>query len=494
MALIPGLTPITSPTTGTGLIPLGAKPVNPASNITPPSNTLPANQTAPTGYQAGQLTSLLKTQGKTADDSTLNSLWSQYGNGGTYANDTAHNSVIYGKMNSGSTGSTPPTNPNGLSNAQVSQGYSTQTGAFNPVTGQAWNTSTNPNPNIPPVIPPVPTGGTTGTQQYTANNGLYGQLITGLANTQPNAGQQTAITGLNQLGSTPSPAVQQAQNDLVNWKDQYGKQTANIAGTPGDLSLANGEQGVLQNKYLTGLDARNVAVQNALSQQGQQINAYSAAGTQGGNQQGLLQQALNQAATLSAPTTGIAYGTQTYNPVTGQYDTSGGSPFLAGQVQGENALGSQYAQNNSAYNQATAVKNQVVGFLNNTPINPSDFTDVNSIIGLLSGKVSDPKYQQLSSQLNEYLQTITPIMGVGGNATDLKTSLAQGMLNGHMTAQAIVDQLNTLEQTAKTKLDQQAFGGGTKLGTNSGTYTGGASGQSIPNGNGGTMFGSFFGK
>lgn len=58
-------------------------------------------------YQAGQLTTLLQSQGKTADDATLKSLWSQYGSGGTYTNDKAHNAVIYDAMTGGGATTTP---------------------------------------------------------------------------------------------------------------------------------------------------------------------------------------------------------------------------------------------------------------------------------------------------------------------------------------------------------------------------------------------------
>lgn len=54
--------------------------------------------TASSGYQAGQLTTLLQSQGKTADSATLQNLWTQYGDGTPYNNDTAHNSIIYSKL------------------------------------------------------------------------------------------------------------------------------------------------------------------------------------------------------------------------------------------------------------------------------------------------------------------------------------------------------------------------------------------------------------
>lgn len=66
------------------------------------------------GYQAGQLTQLLQSQGKSADDATLKSLWSQYGNGGAYNNDTAHNSLIYKAMGGQSSSSSGASSGGGI--------------------------------------------------------------------------------------------------------------------------------------------------------------------------------------------------------------------------------------------------------------------------------------------------------------------------------------------------------------------------------------------
>lgn len=82
-----------------------------ASKISSPILGTPSSQTG--AYQAGQLTKLLQSQGKTADDATLQGLWKQYGTGGTYANDMAHNSAIYNAMQGNST-STSQSDPNNL--------------------------------------------------------------------------------------------------------------------------------------------------------------------------------------------------------------------------------------------------------------------------------------------------------------------------------------------------------------------------------------------
>ena len=75
---------------------------NPSTGISTPigansSGSSPVT-TASSGYKAGQLTTLLQSQGKTADNATLQSLWQQYGDGTPYNNDTAHNSIIYSKL------------------------------------------------------------------------------------------------------------------------------------------------------------------------------------------------------------------------------------------------------------------------------------------------------------------------------------------------------------------------------------------------------------
>ncbi len=268
-------------------------------------------------------------------------------------------------------------------------------------------------------------------------------------NTQPDMSRGGITQGLIGYAQGTDPYYKEMQDirkkiSDIGVEEQRREGAINSEGIP--LWSSQGRNSILRSAA--------VGQQNALTGQ---LNALQAARGQGESAQA-------SAAGLAQPVTGIPLGTgsMTYDK-NGQPVMNSGSPFQAGQVSGEQALGQQYAQNVSANNQAVAVKNQIVNFLNTTPINPSDFTDLNSVVGLLSGKVSDPKYQQLASQLNEYLQTITPILGVGGDSTDYKAGLAQSMLNARMSPEAIVQQLNTLSQTAATKLEQQKLGGGTQL-------------------------------
>ena len=287
-----------------------------------------------------------------------------------------------------------------------------------------------PTPNNP--TPPAPT--------YSAQDtGLYGNMIADLANRSTETGDAY---------NKSMDAYNKTAQDILDFNKQKAQQTSDINQSGTWTSRALGEQGQA--------NIQNAATEAALSGKLQaQSNVITGANTQ----QGLLQSALQNAIGYAQPQLG-AVGTQTYyNPITGQTSNGGtNTPFSGGIAQGNVALGQQYAQNISANNQAKTVKNQIVNDLNATPLNPSDFTDINSFIQLLSGKVSNPKYQILSNQLAEYVNTLTPILGVGGDNTNLKTQIAQGMINGQASGQSIVDVLNGIERLADAKLQSQAGG------------------------------------
>lgn len=407
-------------------------PSTPVKSITTPTGTTTTFHAPTNTYQP--LLDYQKTNGGDTSMTGLKSLASQYGISG-YTGTDQQNQQLAGLLKSpqSSTGTT-----SGLMNSTSSPSSSGYTSSNAVVPGNA-DGSTNLQ-GLTGQAPAVP--------QYTANPGLYGQFTTGLANMsqQPSANyteQQNQANAINQ--------------EIENAKAQMAQQTHDINTSGTWTSRALGEQGQANIQNASTLAALGSQYQGA-------TNQLSAANTAQANQQN----ALGTAAGLAAPITGVGYGTQVYNPTTGTF-TSGGSAFQGGQVAGDTALGTQYAQNASAFKQASGVKNNIISFLNTTPLNPSDFTDVNSVIALLSGKTSDPKYAQLSSQINEYLQTLAPILGVGGGDTNYKTELAQGMLNGGMTPQAIAAQLSTIENTAQTKLQIQSTGSGT--GNNSSTST-----------------------
>lgn len=139
--------------------------------------------------------------------------------------------------------------------------------------------------------------------QYTPNNGLYGELITGLANKY------------SQPSQSYLDAQKQAQDILAQKAElekNFAEQSYNVKTGSGDLSLAGGLQGQL--------NALAAAKSGALaSQYAGATNLLGAANTQQQLQQG----ALSSAAGLAAPQ---SYGiTSTpYNPATGQFGQMAG--------------------------------------------------------------------------------------------------------------------------------------------------------------------------
>ncbi len=307
--------------------------------------------------------------------------------------------------------------------------------------------------------------------QYTANNGLYGELITGLANryTQPSQDYQNA--------------QKQAQDILAQQKEldtNYAKQTYNIETGSGDLSLAGGLQGQLNR--LAAAKSGALASQYAGA-----TNLLGAANTQQQMQQG----ALGAAAGLAQPQGANALGF--YDPVTKQFTPYGGGSnqsgaFGAGQVSGNVELGAQYSQMNAANTAAKGYENTINTYLRDNPqLNPSDLTAVNGVAQWLKGQVGDPKYQTLANYINEYANTLAPILGAGGSVTDYKTGLAQSLVNGRATGQSISEVLANISKAADDKLANMR-----SAGTGGGVVAGGSAGYQPTTG--GNTFGSFFGQ
>jgi len=80
----------------------------------------------------------------------------------------------------------------------------------------------------------------------------------------------------------------------------------------------------------------------------------------------------------------------------------------------------------------------------------------------------------LSNYLSEYVNTLAPILGVGGDTTNLKTQIAQGFINAHQSGQSISSVLNGIETLAQQKLQAQQGGsqGGPKISPQTSTGTG----------------------
>lgn len=287
------------------------------------------------------------------------------------------------------------------------------------------------------------------------------------------------ISQLVGLATSGKNAIYNTNQQITGLKTDLASKTGDLANEGGVLNYQTGRIGALQNQ--------EAVKESAL--QGQLTNELAA------NAQGI--QGLSSAAGLATPANqnyNVSPGNKTYDssgnliasgPQLGSigsqqyYDpanpgaTSGNTPFTAGEVAGNQSLGAQYAQNVSANNQAKAVKAQIDSYLTSNPnLNPSALSDVNSVIQLLSGKVSNPAYQTLSNYLSEYVNTLAPILGVGGDTTNLKTQIAQGFINAKASGQSIGAVLDGIEALAEAKLSAQKGGSNGSSGSSTGGSVG----------------------
>lgn len=351
---------------------------------------------------------------------------------------------------------------------------------------------------------------------YAPNNGLQGQLITGLAN----------------RANQPSPQYEEAYNKAQDINQQiaqlnadYGKQTSNIEGSPIDLSLATGQQGILQRLF--------AAKQSALSGQYQgATNLMNAANTQ----QQLQQQALQQAGQLNAPVVS-QYGQQIFNPaqgvptnnaggslnpinniqslaqqvISGQlspqqaYAMGGGvqnfegalnqeiqrqsSGFNTAQAQGKyeanqgaaTTQGSQIQQYKSSLQQGRNLQAQFTDLLTQFGLNPQDLNMANRVIQAVANNISDPRYKVLNNYVNDIANTYSQILTPpGGTSTDTTRSIATSMIDATMRGTSLIDVMKTLDQQAEAKIAGIPTAGGygsnsAPSGATSGTLPSGAS-------------------
>lgn len=316
-------------------------------------------------------------------------------------------------------------------------------------------------------------------------SGLVGQL--GQAATQGSPQGQQVQQQLQSTAQGNIPIGQSAAQIAANYGQQIadvGKQGAAFTAgqkTTGTSPVASGNAAITAQTTAAQQQALATGEEAALQGTGQQLTAQQQAAS-GLNQagglayqgQGLAQQGLQQAGSLAQPQLSGIGTQQFYNPLNpGQ---SSGTPFTGGQVQGDVALGQQYAQNVSANNQAQAIKSNIQTYLAQNPtLNPSQFSDVNTALQFLNGKVSNPQYQTLSNYLQEYINTLAPILGVGGDTTNLKTQIANGFVNAAASGQSVSQVLDGIEQLAQAKLNAQQGGSGSTGGTTGAPGTSGGS-------------------
>jgi len=326
---------------------------------------------------------------------------------------------------------------------------------------------------------------------------------------QPTAPTYAGITSaLVDRTSKPSEAFTKAQDAQLAAAENLRKFRGNVADYRADIYSDPVSARVMQGRD-AAIQAANASKEAAL---GSELEAATGmlATTLGleGQQLGALQ----GAAGLAQPSQ-AAYGQTVFNPLTGQYSDGGGLPPEVMQQYAQMAASGQYntipsfitsnpvlnAQLNvaaksinpnftpvaasgastvlqtlpslkSAETAAEGIKNTIVSYLSANPqLNPSDLAAGNILKQWIEGKqLTDPKYQTLFNYLNEYTNTLAPILGVGGNPTNLKTEIAQNFINAAASGQSISQVLNNISQLAANKLvdmERGALGQGTAVPT-----------------------------
>lgn len=148
------------------------------------------------------------------------------------------------------------------------------------------------------------------------------------------------------------------------------------------------------------------------------------------------------------------------------------------QTQGEAAVLQSLPAMTSANVAASGIKNTIEQYLASNPnLNPSNLAAGNTLQQWIQGKqLTNPQYQTLFNDLNEYTNTLTPTLGVGGDSTNLKTEIAQSFVNAAASGQSIAQVLDNIQTLAEQKvqnLQSGASGGGVVAGAGSSTGSGG---------------------
>lgn len=221
-----------------------------------------------------------------------------------------------------------------------------------------------PNPASTPTPSPNPTYNPTSTTP--SSNGPY---------TPPNQGttgvsQGGIIGNLIGIANNETPEVTKARSDLQTLNNNYAKQTSNIEGSPIDLSLATGQEGILNRLFAAKQGAAQTALSSALTSQGQQISANSSAGG------------------LNAPIQAGAYTSPSAVNTTGQ-TTSGASNLdsLIGQRMGGDGKTTEYFDKSSGKGFSTP--QELADYVNKqTGGNQANATNVFDL--LKSGALNNP--------------------------------------------------------------------------------------------------------
>lgn len=345
----------------------------------------------------------------------------------------------------------------------------------------------------------IPSGQGTGDGTAAPVKGIFPSVVGSLQSMaqtpapQYNAAQNNSAQAQNALfNAVPqqNANVQGATQNIQALQDEYAKQNGIIGNSPIGLSEQGGEQGLLNQQYATKLGAAQTALQNALTGNAQEQAAFTGAGNLANSSAGIAtgQQATQQSGLAAAG--GLSQPQQVgptnvpFNPAEGTYGAPAANAFGQGGLQGVGALqgqigvGQNVTQLNSYLGGANVVGQNLQQLIADNNINPTDLTYANQALQFGADKMSNPAYQKFAGQINDFVASLAPILGVGGSATDMKTQMSSQIVNALHSGSTISQVVQYFLDQAKQKVQGLSAGGGAGVG-------------SSPAG-GGTTFGSFF--
>lgn len=353
---------------------------------------------------------------------------------------------------------------------------------------------------------------------------------TGLLKQLTQAGDQN--TGIGQqaqyIAGQYAPEIARIGKLGADATAEYGSTGSNVVGE-GNAAIASANASSRMNALAAGETAQLAGNQQQLTAQNQLQSAYGTALGGANTQQAQTISGYSAAAGYGQPSP-ASYGQTVFNPLTGgfsggnanldpqtaashlaeevkagrmTYDQAvsslgyaggAGQQFLNGALQGSGyniPLGQATVQGQaqtigqlpameSANTAAEGIKSKITTYLASNPqLNPSSLAVGNTLQQWIQGKqLTDPKYQTLFNYLNEYTNTLAPILGVGGDPTNLKTQIAQSFINAAASGQSIATVLDNMQQLSTGKISDLrsgATGGGVVSSpiTGSGTGSGG---------------------
>lgn len=309
----------------------------------------------------------------------------------------------------------------------------------------------------------------------TGTPGIFSQVMGNLSGTQPS---QPVTDAYGNLSTTSAGNIPLGQN-AINIANTAGQNIANIGiagakgeagyNTTGTSPVGEGNAAVLaqttaaqQQAVAQGADAQLAGNAQALTAQNQAQSGYGQAGQLANTAQGNQITAQNNAGNLASPRQNgyVLIDPSTGQPVGGAGGATGAA-FQGGQIGAAETAGGNTFALNQANTAAKGIQGTIQQYIAANPnLNASSSTIANAAQQWIQGKqLGDPAYQNLFNYINEYISTLAPILGVGGDTTNLKTQIAQSFINSQASGQSISQVLNGIGQLADQKLQNLVSAG-----------------------------------